>query len=97
VLTKSFCEVEALEDEESNVLVDQNGESKLKVPNLKVKLPYTYLVAWYVMHCPPLMMAVQASEGFMPFVQKLECSNWQHTYMFFSRRTIQSAINYQLV
>ena len=86
--------MEALEDEESNVLVDQNGESKLKVPNLKVKLPYTYWPAWYVTHCPSLVTAMQALKGFIPFMQKLERSNWQHTYMFFSRRTIQSAVNY---
>ena len=67
--------MKALEDEEGNMLVDQNGEPKLKVPNPRVELPYTYLVAWYVMHCQSLMLTVQASEGFVPFVQKLECSN----------------------
>jgi len=43
------------------------------------------------------MTAMQASEGFIPFVQKLERSSWQHTYMFFIIRTIQSDVNYQLV
>ena len=43
------------------------------------------------------MTAVRVLEGFVPFVKKLECSNSQHTYMFFSRRTIQSNVNYQLV
>ena len=70
------------------MLVNQNSDPKLKVPNPRVKLPYTYLVAWYVMHCPSLMTVVPVSEGFVPLVQKLEHSNWQHTYMFFIRRTI---------
>ena len=97
VLTKSFCEVEAFEDEEGNMLVDQNGEPKMKVPNSRVELPYTYWTAWYVMHCPSLVTAMQASKGFIPFMQKLERSNWQDTYMFFIRRIIQSVVNYQLV
>ena len=50
VLTKSFCHVEA-QDAEGNVIVDQNGELKLKTPNPRVELPYTYLMACYVMHC----------------------------------------------
>ena len=41
ILTNSFCEIEALEDEEGNMLVDQNGDPKLKVPNPRVELPYT--------------------------------------------------------
>jgi len=51
-LTKTFCKVEALIDDEGNVLIDQNGDPEVKVHNPRVKLPYTYLVAWYVMHCP---------------------------------------------
>ena len=49
-LTKIFCKVEALVDDEGNVLIDQNGDPEAKMPNLRVKLSYTYLVAWYVMH-----------------------------------------------
>ena len=32
VLTKTFCKVEALIDDEGNVLIDQNGDPELKVP-----------------------------------------------------------------
>jgi len=79
VLTKTFCKVKAQVDDKGNVFIDQNGDPELKVPNLRVELPYTYLVAWYVMHCSSLMKAVQTSEGFVPFLQKLERSIWQHT------------------
>jgi len=96
VLTKTFYKVEALVDEEGNMLIDWNDSPKLKVPDPIVELPYTYLVAWYVMHCPSLMMAVQASEDFVPFLQKLERSNC-NIYMFFIRRTNQSDVNYQPV
>jgi len=68
VLTKTFCIVEALVDDELNVLIDQNSDPELKVPNSKVELPYTYFVAWYVMHCPSLMMAVHTAKDFVPFL-----------------------------
>jgi len=45
VLTKSFCQVEVLEDDEGHVVVHRNGEPKRKTPNPCVKLAYTYLVA----------------------------------------------------
>ena len=40
---------------------------------------------------------MSASEGFLPFVQRLENSNWIYNYMFFIRRTILSGSNYQVV
>ena len=40
-----FCRVEALVDDEDNVFINQNDDFELKVPNPKVDLPYTYLVA----------------------------------------------------
>ena len=64
-------------------------------PNLRVELPYTYLMAWYIMHCPSLITSLSAPEGFVPFVQRLENSNWIQYYMFFIRRTILSGSNYQ--
>ena len=68
VLTKMFCKVEALADNEGNMLVDQNGDLEVKVPNPRVKLPYTYLVVLYVMHCRSLMIAGHTSEVFVPFL-----------------------------
>jgi len=82
-LTKIFCKVEALVDDDGNVLIDQHGDLEVKVPNPRVELSYTYLVAWYVMHCPSLMTAMHTSKDFMPFFQKLARSSSQHTYMFY--------------
>jgi len=67
--------MEPLVDEEGNSLMDQNGKAQLKIPNPRVQLPYAYLMAWYDMHCPSLMTPVPASEGIVPFVQRLEDSN----------------------
>ena len=92
VLIKSFFYMEALEDDEGRVLFDWNGKPKLKIPNPRVELPYTYLIALYVMHCPALMSVVQVSEDFMTCIQKFECCG----YMAAMRKIIQSSVNYQL-
>jgi len=66
-LTKSFCQVEAIVDAEDNPVKDSNGHPLVKTPSPRVELPCTYLMAWYVMHCPSLMTVVSASEDFIPF------------------------------
>jgi len=63
-LAKSLCQVEAIVASQGRPIID----SEVKTPNPKVELPYTYLMAWYVMHCPSLMTVVSPSEGFIPFV-----------------------------
>ena len=55
-LTKTFCKVEDLVDDDGNVLIDQHGDPEVKVPNPRVELPYT--TWWHGMHCPSLMMVV---------------------------------------
>ena len=42
----------------------------------RIDMPYTYLVAWYVMHCPLLMHTPTPDSSHVPFVQRLERSNW---------------------
>ena len=71
-LTKTFYKVEALVDADGNALTNQHGDPEVKVPNLRIEFPYTYLVAWYVMHCPSLKTSAYASEDFLPYLQKLE-------------------------
>ena len=67
VLTKTFCKVKVLVDNDGNVLIDQHGDPEVRLPNSKVEVLYTYLVARYVMHCPSLMTAAYISEDFVPF------------------------------
>jgi len=95
-LTKILCQVEAVVDSQGKPIVDSEGRLKVKTPNPRVELPYTYLMAWYVMHCPSLMIAVSTSEGFVPFVQWLESSNWSQYYMFYVRKAILSGASYKV-
>ena len=67
-LTQSLCKVEAIVDSEGRPEVDSEGRPRVKTPNPRIELPYTYLMAWYVMHCPSLMTPVSQSDGFVPFV-----------------------------
>jgi len=64
--------VEAIVDSQGRPVVDSEERPEVRTPNPRVELSYTCLMAWYVMHCPSLMMAVSPSEGFIPFKQRLE-------------------------
>ena len=55
--------MEAIVDARGNSVKDSNGHPLVKAPSSRVELPYTYLIAWYVMHYPSLMTTVSASEG----------------------------------
>ena len=52
VLCRSFCNVVVEEDKEGNVIVGLDGEPKMKTLNPRAELPYTYFMAWSIMHCP---------------------------------------------
>jgi hypothetical protein len=49
VLTTAFCRTEEAD------LVDCDGMPLKKTPVPRVELPYTYLMAWFMLHCPALM------------------------------------------
>ena len=70
--------MEAIVDSQGRPVEDSEGRPEVKTPNPRIELPYTYLMTWYIMHCPSLMTAVPPSKSFVPFVQKLENSSWSH-------------------
>jgi len=61
---------------------------------LRKEDPAVYLMAWYVMNCPSLMRTMSSSEGFIPFVQRLESLSWSYYYMYFVQKSILSRSNY---
>ena len=74
-LTKSLCQVEAIVDSQGRHVVDSEGRPEVRTPNPRVKLPYIYLMARYIMYYPSLMTTVSRSEGFTSFVQLMENSS----------------------
>jgi len=95
-LTQNFCEPPKTVDSHGQPILDSEGKPTVKRPNPRIELPYTYLMAWYVMHCPSLMTPVRRSEGSVPFVQRLERSDWRDTYIYYVRKCLSDATNYQL-
>ena len=83
-------------DEFGEDVLDDKMEPKKTTPKPRVELPYTYLVARFVMHCPALMSAVKEHAEGVPFVQRLERSTWSGNYSVVIRRILQSSANYQL-
>ena len=59
-LTKSFYQMEAIMDAEGNPVKGSSGHPPGKTSNPRVELPYTYLMAWYVMYCPSLITTISA-------------------------------------
>jgi len=51
------------------VVVGLDGGPRMKTLNPRVEFPYTYLMAWYIIHCLSLMSAVKSFEDSIPFVQ----------------------------
>nr|ABD63154.1 hypothetical protein 20.t00006 [Asparagus officinalis] len=44
-----------------------------KAPQPRVPMPYTYLVAWFMLHCPSLMTGVhEGDDAYTPFVQSFD-------------------------
>ena len=94
LLTTQFCNVETEVNEFVEDVLDRNGEPKKTIPKPRVELPYTYLVAWFVMHCPTLMSTIPAIGESVPFIQRLEDSVWIGQYSAVIRRTLQNNTNY---
>ena len=57
-LAQNLCRVEKVVDSHGEPDVDSEGRPRVRTPNPWIELPYTYLMAWYVMHCPSLMTPV---------------------------------------
>jgi len=92
VLTKNLCQVEAVVDSQDRQMVDSEGRPEVKTPNLRVKLPYTYPMSWYIMHCPSLMTA--ALRRLRPFCA--EAGEFELVTVLYVLCSKMSNSNYQL-
>lgn len=60
----------------------------------RIDIPYTYLIAWYVMHYPSLMTTLTPDIGSTPFVQRLERSKWRVQLLPQARKFVDRWVNY---
>ena len=73
----------------------QWGQSLLnRDKDSRIGMPYVYLIAWYVMHCPPLMHTPTLDSNNIPFAQRLERSNWLVEFLPSVRPVVASWSNY---
>lgn len=78
----------------------QNGlrmlsKSLCEQPNPRIALAYTYLMAWYVMHCPSMMDPAKPWDPNCPaFIQHLDNCKWTTNKMFFICKTLINEGNY---
>ena len=68
------------------------------VPNPQVKLPYTYLMAWFVLHCPSLMTpGEELVEGASAAILcRYEDSRWTSYYLAMARKMVHRYDAYNL-
>lgn len=59
-----------------------------------VELPYSYLMVWFVLHCPALMEPPQAAIG--SFMLKLEDLAWTHEYHYNIRWILRNPSAYEM-
>jgi len=94
-LTAAFCK-------KGTAKPRTEGGAELQMPRdgplPRVELPYTYLMAWFVMHCPALIKHIDEStlEGGSAFLSRLANSRWSLHYIAGIRKIIAYYDNYSL-
>ncbi|ONK59847.1 uncharacterized protein A4U43_C08F11570 [Asparagus officinalis] len=61
----------------SGAFTRKEKESPTQIPTLKTELPYTYLMAWFVLHRPDMMSVPSATDHSVPLLQLLENGKWE--------------------
>lgn len=65
-------------------------------PTPRVELPYTYLMAWFMMYCPSLMTLPTKNSSGASFIQKYEGCDWKNNYMHIIRKTVLYHQNFHI-
>jgi len=91
VLTEAFCRPMASRRGKGAVL-PRDG------PNPRVGLPYTYLMAWFALHCPSLIGAGEdPPQGVQTaLLRRFEGCLWQKTYVAEARKLVRRYDAYSL-
>ena len=90
-LTEAFCRPPTTKRGKGTIL-PRDG------PNPRIGLPYTYLMAWFALHCPSLIEAGEdLPEGVrMALLRRFEGCSWQKTYVAEARKLVRRYDVYSL-
>ncbi|ONK73232.1 uncharacterized protein A4U43_C04F28720 [Asparagus officinalis] len=61
----------------SSAFTRKESESPAQIPTIKVELPYTYLMAWFVLHRSDMMSVPYATDPSAPLLQLFENGKWE--------------------
>src|SRR3954467_2842462 len=61
----------------------------------RARLAYTYLVSWYVFHCPALMILIPSLNFATPFVESAAACSWTTSQQPEIRQLLSRPENYQ--
>ncbi|ONK80867.1 uncharacterized protein A4U43_C01F22640 [Asparagus officinalis] len=61
----------------SSAFTRKESESPTQIPTIKVELPYTYLMAWFVLHRSDMMSVPNATYHSVPLLQLLKNGEWE--------------------
>lgn len=65
--------------------------------NPQVELPYIYLIAWFVLYCPNLMIALASKDpSHLPCIEQCENFDWTDYFMSAIPKVLRSHQNYQI-
>ena len=75
-LTEAFCRPPTIKRGKGTILPRDR-------PNPRIGLPYTYLMAWFALHCPSIIQASEEPpEGVrMALLRRFEGCSWSRTYV----------------
>ncbi|ONK56577.1 uncharacterized protein A4U43_C10F10290 [Asparagus officinalis] len=73
----------------SSAFTRKESESPTQIPTIKVELPYTYLMAWFVLHRSDMMSVPHAMDHSVPLLQLLENGEWEGRGFSDIRRQLQ--------
>ncbi|ONK72843.1 uncharacterized protein A4U43_C04F23830 [Asparagus officinalis] len=61
----------------SSAFTRKESESPAQIPTIKVELPCTYLMVWFVLHRSDMMSVPNATDHSVPLLQLLENGKWE--------------------
>ena len=90
-LTEAFCRLPATRRGKGQIL-PRDG------PNLRVEMPYTYLMAWFALHCPAIIQPEEEPPKGVHFahLRRFEGSQWLRVYITETQKLVHHYGAYSL-